>query len=71
MGKEMSSEGEKKRVDSEASNLSERDTRLLLVICGELTNLLAKVTSSVDPAATAMLANVRDDIRSENKSRLP
>ena len=71
MGKEMLAGSDKTAgSNSEESKLSERDTRLLLVICSELVNLLAKATSTVDPAAAAMLAYVRDDIRFENKSRI-
>jgi hypothetical protein len=63
---------EKKRMEgSETSQLSERDIRLLLVLCSELVNFCAKVTGQIDPAAGAMLAYVRDDIRSESKSLLP
>ena len=61
---------EKKKVDSTQSQLSERDTRLLLVICAELVNFSAKVTGDIDPAAAAMLAYVRDDIRFESLSLL-
>ena len=68
----MSSRVEKKREsDSEKSNLAERDIRLLLILCAELVNFCAKVTVKSDPAAGAMLAYVRDDIRFESKSLLP
>jgi len=63
--------GEKTGADIERSQLSERDVRLLLVVCTELVNFCAKITGEIDPAAAAMLAYVRDDIRFENKSRLP
>ena len=53
------------------SNLSERDVRLLLVVCTELVNFCANVTGQIDPAAAAMLAYVRDDILSESKLKLP
>ena len=53
------------------SHLSERDVRLLLVVCTELVNFCASVTSKIDPAAAAMLAYVRDDIMSESKLKLP
>jgi hypothetical protein len=56
---------------SEKSHLSERDIRLLLVVCTELGNLFASVTRQIDPAAAAMLAYVRDDISSESKIKLP
>lgn len=55
----------------EKSQLSERDVRLLLVVCSELVNFCANVTGKIDPAAAAMLAYVRDDIRSESKVKLP
>jgi hypothetical protein len=51
--------------------LSERDVRLLLVVCTELVNFCASVTGQIDPAAAAMLAYVRDDILSESKLKLP
>lgn len=53
------------------SQLSERDVRLLLIICTELVNFCASVTGKIDPAAAAMLAYVRDDILSESKIGLP
>jgi hypothetical protein len=56
---------------SEKSKLSEPDLRLLLVVCVELVNFCAKVTGKIDPAASAMLTYVRDDMRFENKSLLP
>ena len=58
----------KEKADSE---LSERDIRVLLVLCAELVNFCAKITGKIDPAAGAMLAYVRDDIRFESKSLLP
>jgi hypothetical protein len=61
----------KSRHNVEESTLSKQDTRLLLVMCTELVNLCAKLTGKIDPAAAAMLAYVRDDIVSENKSELP
>jgi hypothetical protein len=61
---------EKKKVDSTQSQLSERDVRLLLVICAELVNFSAKVTGEIDPTAAAMLTYVRDDIRFESLSIL-
>jgi hypothetical protein len=63
---------EKKREpDSETSQLSEPDIRRLLILSAELVNFCAKVTGQIDPAAGAMLAYVRDDIRFESKSLLP
>jgi hypothetical protein len=53
------------------SHLSERDMRLLLVVCTELVNFCASVTGQIDPAAAAMLAYVRDDILSEGKLKSP
>jgi len=55
----------------EKSQLSERDIRLLLVVCSELVNFCANVTGKIDPAAAAMLAYVRDDIRWESNVKLP
>jgi hypothetical protein len=59
-----------KKSDSETdkSQLSKQDLRLMLVMCTELVNLCAKLTGKIDPAAAAMLAYVRDDIASENRS---
>jgi hypothetical protein len=68
----MGSRGEKKAAAIlEESHLSERDIRLLLVVCAELVNFCAKLTGRIDPSAAAMLAYVRDDILSEDKSQLP
>ena len=52
--------------DTDKSQLSKQDIRLMLVMCTELVNLCAKLTGQIDPAAAAMLAYVRDDIASEN-----
>ena len=52
--------------DTDKSQLSKQDLRLMLVMCIELVNLCAKLTGKIDPAAAAMLAYVRDDIASEN-----
>ena len=60
---------EEQRLDK--SHLSERDVRLLLVVCTELVNFCASVTGQIDPAAAAMLAYVRNDILSESKLKLP
>jgi hypothetical protein len=61
-----------KKSDSETdkSQLSQQDLRLMLVMCTELVNLCAKFTGKIDPAAAAMLAYVRDDIASENNLEL-
>jgi hypothetical protein len=56
--------------ETEKSQLSKRDLRLMLVMCAELVNLCAKFTGKIDPAAAAMLAYVRDDIASENNLEL-
>jgi hypothetical protein len=53
------------------SQLSERDVRLLLIVCSELVNFCVNVTSKIDPAAAAMLAYVRDDIRCQSNVKLP
>ena len=57
----------KLETEPEHSELSKRDVRLLLIVCTELVNLCAQLTGKIDPAASAMLAYVRDDIRSENE----
>jgi hypothetical protein len=61
-----------KKSDSETdkSQLSKQDLRLMLVMCTELVDLCAKLTGKIDPAAAAMLAYVRDDIASENSLEL-
>ena len=61
----------KLEVGPEMSQLSERDARVLLILCIELVNFCANVTREIDPTLAAMLAYVRDDIRSESKSLLP
>ena len=61
----------KEEQNLDKSHLSERDIRLLLVVCTELVNFCASVTGQIDPAAAAMLAYVRDDILSESKLKLP
>ena len=61
----------KSEADFRSVQLSERDVRLLLILCAELVNFCAKVTGKIDPAASAMLAYVRDDIRFESTSLLP
>jgi hypothetical protein len=38
-------------LETENSQLSKQDTRLLLVMCTELVNLCAKLTGTIDPAA--------------------
>ena len=60
----------KLEIEAEKSRLSKQDIRLLLVVCTELVNLCAKLTGKIDPAAAAMLAHVRDDIQSENETKL-
>ena len=42
--------------DTDKSQLSKQDLRLMLIMCTELVNLCAKLTGKIDPAATAMLA---------------
>jgi hypothetical protein len=56
--------------ETDKSQLSKQDVRLLLMMCTELVNLCSKLTGKIDPAAAAMLAYVRDDIASENKLEL-
>ena len=60
----------KSKKASEKSQLTERDIRLLLVMCTEMVSLCARLTGRIDPAAAAMLAYVRDDIAHENKLEL-
>jgi hypothetical protein len=60
----------KSESDTDKSQLSKQDLRLMLVMCTELVNLCAKLTGKIDPAAAAMLAYVRDDIASENNLEL-
>jgi hypothetical protein len=59
----------KSESETDKSQLSKQDLRLMLVMCTELVNLCAKLTGRIDPAAAAMLAYVRDDIASEKQSR--
>jgi hypothetical protein len=67
----MSSRVDKKlETDSEKSQLSKQDIRLLLIVCTELVNLCVKLTGKIDPAAAAMLAYVRDEMQSENEGKL-
>jgi hypothetical protein len=63
----------KNKADVELVNpqLAERDVRILVVLCTELVSFCSKITQEINPAASAMLAYVRDDIRFESKSRLP
>ena len=56
--------------DTDKSQLSKQDLRLMLIMCAELVNLCAKLTGKIDPAAAAMLTYVRDDIASENNLEL-
>jgi hypothetical protein len=48
--------------ETEKSQLSKQDVRLLVTMCTELVNFCAKLTGKIDPAAAAMLTYVRDDI---------
>jgi hypothetical protein len=56
--------------ETEKSQLSKQDVRLLIIMCTELVNLCAKLTGKIDPAAAAMLTYIRDDIVSTNKEDL-
>jgi hypothetical protein len=60
----------KSESETDKSQLSPQDLRLMLVMCTELVNLCAKLTGKIDPAAAAMLTFVRDDIASENNLEL-
>ena len=71
VGEEMVTLVNKKtETDAETSRLSKQDVCLMLVMCTELVNLCAKLTGTIDPAAAAMLAYVRDDVVSESKLEL-
>jgi hypothetical protein len=48
--------------ETEKSQLSKQDVRLMVIMCTELVSLCAKLTGNIDPAAAAMLAYVRDDL---------
>jgi hypothetical protein len=63
-------ENKKSESETDKSQLSKQDVRLMLVMCTELVNLCAKLTGKIDPAAAAMLAYVRDDIVSESNLEL-
>ena len=56
----------KLEAETDKSQLSKQDLRLMLIMCTELVNLCAKLTGKIDPAAAAMLAYVRDDMASES-----
>ena len=56
--------------ETDKSQLSKQDVRLLVIMCTELVNLCAKLTGKIDPAAAAMLTYVRDDIVSTNRDEL-
>jgi hypothetical protein len=60
----------KSESETDKSQLSQQDLRLMLVMCTEFVNLCAKLTGKIDPAAAAMLTFVRDDIASENNLEL-
>jgi hypothetical protein len=60
----------KSATETEKSQLSKQDVRLLIIMCTDLVNLCAKLTGKIDPAAAAMLAYVRDDIVSTSKDEL-
>jgi len=60
----------KLRQETEKSQLSKQDVRLLVTMCTELVNLCAKLTGKIDPAAAAMLTYVRDDIVATNRDEL-
>ena len=59
--------GNKSEPTATKSQLSEKDARLILVLCTELITLCAKIVGNVDPAAAAMVTYVRDEIDLENK----
>jgi hypothetical protein len=51
----------------EKSHLSEKDARLVLLLCTKLIALCAKLTAKIDPAAAAMMTYVRDEIKLDNE----
>ena len=61
----------KEKADSETSQLSEHDIRVLSRSMRRACQLLREGYWENYPAAGAMLAYVRDDIRFESKSLLP
>jgi hypothetical protein len=69
-GKMAARMNRKSESDTDKSQLSKQDLRLMLVMCTELVNLCAKLTGKIDPAAAAMMAYVRDDIASANNLEL-
>jgi hypothetical protein len=70
-GEDMAAQVNKKSdAETEKSQLSKQDIRLMLVMCTELVTLCARLTGRIDPAAAAMLTYVRDDIVAENKNEL-
>jgi hypothetical protein len=60
----------KSAVETEQSQLSKQDVRLLVIMCTDLVNLCAKITGKIDPSAAAMLTYVRDDIVSTSRDDL-
>jgi hypothetical protein len=60
----------KSDTDTDESQLSKQDIRLMLIMCTDLVNLCARLTGKIDPAAAAMLTYVRDDIVAENENEL-
>jgi hypothetical protein len=68
---EMAAKVNKKSgTETEQSQLSKQDVRLLVIMCTEFVNLCAKLTGKIDPAAAAMLTYVRDDIVATNGDEL-
>ena len=59
--------GKKSDLAATISLLSEKDTRLMLVLCTDLINLCAELIGNIDPAAAAMVTYVRDEIDLENR----
>jgi hypothetical protein len=60
----------KSAVETEQSQLSKQDVRLLVIMCTDLVNLCATITGKIDPSAAAMLTYVRDDIVSTSRDDL-
>jgi hypothetical protein len=52
------------------SRLTVKDARRVVEICSDLAELCAKLTGEIDPAATALLRHVAEEILPNNKTVL-
>jgi hypothetical protein len=59
-----------RKTEKSKPELSERDARLLLLMSADLVALCAKLTTSFDPTAAAMLLYARDEIAPEQRGTL-